>query len=60
MPLRTPDVLVCSVGTEIFFEAAGAEPVPDKKYFIESLGILQPDSESEPLTVTCPSLTKIF
>ena len=28
-PLRTPDALVCSVGTEIFFEAAHAAPTPD-------------------------------
>ena len=32
VPLGNPDVLVCSVGTEIFFEAAGAEPVPDAKW----------------------------
>lgn len=29
VPLGTPDVLVCSVGTEIFFEATGADPSPD-------------------------------
>ena len=35
VPLGDPDVLICSVGTEIFFEkpgAAGAEPQPDKKW----------------------------
>ena len=32
MPLGTPDVLVCSVGTEIFFEAGGASPQPDRKW----------------------------
>ncbi len=35
MPLGVPDVLICSVGTEIFFEkpgSDGAEPQPDKKW----------------------------
>ena len=32
VPLAVPDVLVCSVGTEIFFEAAGSQPVPDQKW----------------------------
>ena len=35
VPLGTPDILICSVGTEIFFEkpgSAGAEPQPDKKW----------------------------
>lgn len=33
VPLLEPDVLVCSVGTEIFFESsAGSEPVPDSKW----------------------------
>lgn len=35
MPLGTPDVLVCSVGTEIFFEASGAAPEPDRKWVAE-------------------------
>jgi hypothetical protein len=32
VPLGNPDVLVCSVGTEIFFEHEGASPEPDKKW----------------------------
>ena len=32
VPLAMPDVLVCSVGTEIFFETAGSQPVPDQKW----------------------------
>lgn len=35
VPLGVPDVLICSVGTEIFFEkpgSDGAEPQPDKKW----------------------------
>lgn len=35
VPLGNPDVLICSVGTEIFFEKPGsgpAEPQPDKKW----------------------------
>ena len=35
VPLGTPDILICSVGTEIFFEkpgSQGAEPQPDKKW----------------------------
>jgi len=35
VPLGTPDVLVCSVGTEIFFEAGGAAPQPDRKWVAE-------------------------
>jgi hypothetical protein len=35
VPLGTPDVLVCSVGTEIFFEAGGAAPQPDRKWAAE-------------------------
>ncbi|KAK9823869.1 hypothetical protein WJX72_006056 [[Myrmecia] bisecta] len=34
-PLLVPDVLVCSVGTEIFFESAGSEPQADKKWAAE-------------------------
>ena len=33
--MGNPDILICSVGTEIFFEkpgADGAEPQPDKKW----------------------------
>lgn len=33
VPLGDPDVLVCSVGTEIFFEHTGEDPEPDKKWF---------------------------
>ena len=32
IPLGDPDVLVCSVGTEIFFEATGTQPVADAKW----------------------------
>jgi len=33
VPLGNPDILVCSVGTEIFYEAtAESEPVPDPKW----------------------------
>jgi hypothetical protein len=33
VPLGNPDILVCSVGTEIFFEAAAeSEPLPDQKW----------------------------
>lgn len=34
VPLGVPDVLICSVGTEIFFEKPGSdtEPQPDKKW----------------------------
>ena len=35
VPLGNPDILICSVGTEIFFEkpgSDGAEPQPDKKW----------------------------
>ena len=35
VPLGVPDVLICSVGPEIFFEkpgSYGAEPQPDKKW----------------------------
>ena len=35
VPLGTPDVLVCSVGTEIFFEASGHAPEPDRKWAAE-------------------------
>eukprot|EP00884_Botryococcus_braunii_P008077 jgi/Botrbrau1/17270/Bobra.0015s0028.1 len=33
VPLGNPDVLVCSVGTEIFFEHEGADAEPDRKWF---------------------------
>jgi hypothetical protein len=32
VPLGNPDVLVCSVGTEIFFEATGASPEADEEW----------------------------
>lgn len=32
VPLRDPDILICSVGTEIFFEATGAQPVADAQW----------------------------
>lgn len=35
VPLGNPDILICSVGTEIFFEkpgSDGSEPQPDKKW----------------------------
>ena len=33
VPLGNPDILVCSVGTEIFFEAAaGSQTAPDPKW----------------------------
>lgn len=32
VPLGNPDVLVCSVGTEIFFEAASANPEANKEW----------------------------
>lgn len=33
VPLATPDVLVCSVGTEIFFESSSeSQPMPDAKW----------------------------
>ena len=35
VPLGNPDILICSVGTEIFFEkpgSEGTEPQPDKKW----------------------------
>ena len=35
VPLGNPDVLICSVGTEIFWEkptSGGSEPQPDKKW----------------------------
>lgn len=38
VPLGMPDVLVCSVGTEIFFEKSGdggRDPEPDKKWIGE-------------------------
>ncbi|BDA47308.1 Sucrose-phosphatase 1 [Coccomyxa sp. Obi] len=35
VPLGNPDVLVCSVGTEIFFEAAGASPEANKDWAAE-------------------------
>ena len=33
--MGVPNVLVCSVGTEIFFDVAAAEPVPDSKWSAE-------------------------
>ena len=35
VPLGNPDVLVCSVGTEIFFEAAGTSPEANKDWAAE-------------------------
>ena len=35
VPLGNPDVLVCSVGTEIFFEASGARPEANKQWATE-------------------------
>lgn len=35
VPLGNPDVLVCSVGTEIFFEAAGTSPEANKQWAAE-------------------------
>ena len=35
MPLGNPDVLVCSVGTEIFFEATGASPEANQQWKTE-------------------------
>jgi hypothetical protein len=35
VPLGNPDVLVCSVGTEIFFEATGASPEADEAWAAE-------------------------
>jgi hypothetical protein len=35
VPLGNPDVLVCSVGTEIFFEASGAAPEANKQWAAE-------------------------
>ena len=33
VPLGNPDILVCSVGTEIFYEASGGQtPAADKKW----------------------------
>lgn len=32
VPLGNPDVLVCSVGTEIFFEATGASPEANQEW----------------------------
>ena len=33
VPLGDPDILVCSVGTEIFYEANGTQnPIADKKW----------------------------
>ncbi len=35
VPLGNPDVLVCSVGTEIFFEATGASPEANQEWKTE-------------------------
>ena len=35
VPLGNPDVLVCSVGTEIFFEATGASPEANQQWKTE-------------------------
>ena len=35
VPLGNPDVLVCSVGTEIFFEATGASPEANQQWKAE-------------------------
>lgn len=35
VPLGNPDVLVCSVGTEIFFEHTGAAPEANKQWAAE-------------------------
>ena len=35
VPLGNPDVLVCSVGTEIFFEAMGASPEANQQWKTE-------------------------
>ena len=35
VPLGNPDVLVCSVGTEIFFEAMGASPEANQQWNTE-------------------------
>ena len=35
VPLGDPDVLVCSVGTEIFFEAMGASPEANQQWKTE-------------------------
>ena len=35
VPLGNPDVLVCSVGTEIFFKATGASPEANQEWKAE-------------------------